>query len=182
MTDLKSSARAQLADYLHRFPAERQELLALSEQLGDEADDIFSRGNLRGHITTSGVIVDRRAWQVLMIFHRTLERWLQPGGHYEAPGSLIDSAEREVREETGVRPTRRIGLLDIESHAIDANPRKGEGAHVHHDFIYLFEADAGEPLAPQLDEVSAARWMPLEEFASLPSARFARMARKLLTP
>lgn len=179
MTDLKSSTRQQLADYLCRHPQEQAPLATLSQQLDDARDDIFSRANMRGHITTSGLVVDRARLQVLVIFHRTLARWLQPGGHYQAPSSLVESAAREVTEETGVRPCASLGLLDIETHAIAAHAGKREGAHVHHDFVYLFEADGCAPLAPQLDEVSAARWVPLATFAALPSSRFARMAGKL---
>ncbi|MBB2488265.1 NUDIX domain-containing protein, partial [Mitsuaria sp. WAJ17] len=101
-----ADAAAQLARSLARFPGERQRLAALSAQLADDHGDVFSRANMRGHITTSAIVLDASGTQLLLIHHKTLDRWLQPGGHYEAPGSVWDSALREVAEETGVSGLR----------------------------------------------------------------------------
>lgn len=179
--DLRAHALEELRRYLCACPAERSALQALQDQLLDAHDPVFARSNMRGHITTSAIVFDPRARRVLMIHHQALDRWLQPGGHHEGVDSLACSAAREAREETGVE-----GLLacadapfDIETHAIRANPAKGEGAHWHHDFIYRFSADSAQPLRPQWAEVKGARWMSLADFAALPSPRFARMAAKL---
>ena len=86
------------------------------------------------------------------------------------------SALREAREETGVEALQphpeyidpASGLappLDIDSHAIPANPRKQEGAHWHHDYAYLLLADSRAPLSPQLAEVQAAAWQPVRAWA-----------------
>lgn len=179
--DLLAHARGQFAAYLRLHPAERCGLQALAAQLEDGGGDLFSRANMRGHITTSGLVFDAVAARVLLIHHKTLDRWLQPGGHHEGSDSLLASAAREVAEETGVEP-RRCGAerpFDVETHAIPANPAKGEGAHCHHDFIYLFAVDSTQPLKPQWTEVNGATWMDLEGFAALPTERFRRMAAKL---
>jgi 8-oxo-dGTP pyrophosphatase MutT (NUDIX family) len=182
--------RAQALDELHRyllaFPAERDVLRDLQAQLQDDSDAVFARSNMRGHITTSALVFDPQAVRVLLIHHQALDRWLQPGGHHEGQDRLDVSAAREACEETGVEALQRLrwqagpdAPFDIETHAIGANPAKGEGAHRHHDFIYLFAADSARPLRPQWAEVKGARWMDLGAFAALPSARFARMARRL---
>lgn len=184
--DLRAHAHAHLSRYLQAFPAEAAGLQALAEQLAGDPGDVFARHNLRGHITTSALVVDTTARAVLMIHHQVLDRWLQPGGHHEGSDTLAMSAAREVAEETGVTalapwPTPDgVDLpLDIDTHAIPANPAKAEGAHVHHDFIYLFHTVAPAALQPQWAEVKAVRWMPLAELAALPEARFARLAAKL---
>ncbi|WP_186830359.1 NUDIX hydrolase [Mitsuaria sp. TWR114] len=186
-SDLRAHALDQLNRYLEVHPQEREELGALMAQLLEDPADVFARANMRGHVTTSGIVYDARADKVLMIHHKVLDRWLQPGGHHEGIDRLDVSAAREVREETGVErfapcPAGAGGDLpfDVESHAIRANPAKGEGDHVHHDFIYLFAADSTQPVQPELAEVKGVRWMPRAEFATLPSARFARMSEKLL--
>ncbi|MEJ6003193.1 NUDIX hydrolase [Paucibacter soli] len=185
----RAEAIAQLARYLARYPEEEARLAALSAQLADDAGDVFGRANMRGHITTSAIVLDASLSRVLLIHHKTLDRWLQPGGHYEAPGSLWDSALREVAEETGVTGLRPHPLcaglpLDIDSHAIPGNPRKQEGAHWHHDYAYLALADGHDAAAPQalsaqLDEVHAAAWRPLAQLAGLPSDRLHTVAAKL---
>jgi 8-oxo-dGTP pyrophosphatase MutT (NUDIX family) len=183
--DLRAHARAELQKYLDHFPAEATGLQAIADQLADTSADPFSRANMRGHITTSGLVHDAIADKVLLIHHRTLNRWLQPGGHHEGLDRLDVSAAREVEEETGVsvRLAQTQGfdapLIDIDSHAIPANPAKGEGAHVHHDFLYLFRGDAAAPLSPQWEEVRGVRWVGREALLSLPSVRFGRLVRKL---
>jgi 8-oxo-dGTP pyrophosphatase MutT (NUDIX family) len=95
------------------------------------------------------------------------------------------SAAREVEEETGVQVCEAhdqaldAPLIDIDSHAIPANPAKGEGAHMHHDFLYLFRGDATAPLSPQWEEVQGVRWVAREALLALPSARFERLVSKL---
>lgn len=180
----RAQALAHLTAYLDAFPGEQSGLLALAEQLATDPGDVFARRNLRGHITTSALVVDTVADCVLMIHHAALGRWLQPGGHHEGIEPLQASAAREALEETGVAPAPwphgpfAVLPLDIDSHPIPPRPAKGEGAHVHHDFIYLFTADSRKPLRPDPAEVTQARWVPRAEFAALPEPRFARLAAK----
>jgi len=179
-------AHAQLVTYLGVFPDERRELGALIAQITDGDADLLLRGNMRGHITTSGLVCDESVGKVLMIHHRGLDRWLQPGGHHEGTDDLELSAAREVLEETGMdslvnHPWHQTNKapFDVETHRIAASPAKGEGEHWHHDFIYLFVSASCRPLRPQMAEVKDARWMELSEFEALPEGRFARIARKL---
>ncbi|CAM8625054.1 MutT NTP pyrophosphohydrolases including oxidative damage repair enzymes [Comamonadaceae bacterium] len=183
--ELRAHALSELHKYMAGFPAEAAGLKAIADLLGDTSADPFSRANMQGHITTSGLVYDQSADKVLLIHHRTLNRWLQPGGHHEGLDRLDVSAAREVEEETGVNvrsPNAQsldAPLIDIDSHAIPANPAKGEGAHVHHDFLYLFRGDASAPLSPQWEEVRGVRWVAREALLSLPSARFERLVSKL---
>jgi 8-oxo-dGTP pyrophosphatase MutT (NUDIX family) len=183
--ELRAHALSELHKYMAGFPAEAAGLKAIADLLGDTSADPFSRANMQGHITTSGLVYDQSADKVLLIHHRTLNRWLQPGGHHEGLDRLDVSAAREVEEETGVNvrsPNAQsldAPLIDIDSHAIPANPAKGEGAHVHHDFLYLFRGDASAPLNPQWEEVRGVRWVAREALLSLPSVRFERLVSKL---
>ena len=58
-----------------------------------------------GHVTASGLVLSPDGSSVLLVLHRRLGRWLQPGGHLE-PGDpdIAAAARREVREETGLTP------------------------------------------------------------------------------
>ncbi|CAM8661488.1 MutT NTP pyrophosphohydrolases including oxidative damage repair enzymes [Comamonadaceae bacterium] len=185
LAELRTHAQAELQKYFAGFPAEATDLQAIADQLADTSADPFSRANMQGHITTSGLVYDRAADKVLLIHHRTLNRWLQPGGHHEGLDRLDASAAREVEEETGVNvrsPNAQspdAPLIDIDSHAIPANPAKGEGAHMHHDFLYLFPGDASAPLSPQWEEVRGVCWVAREALLLMPSARFERLVSKL---
>ena len=178
-------AKAALARYLLRYPEEAQRLHALRVQLLTDPA-ILLRSNMRGHITTSAVVLDPTLREVLLVHHRAFDVWLPPGGHYEAPGSLWDSARREVAEETGVRAVRAIGgkgaivPLDIDTHAIPSRPEKREGAHCHHDFAYLAVAEREAALVAQAAEVTAVRWLALADFAKWGSPRIGRVVSKAL--
>lgn len=174
-----------LRRYLSVFRNEHARLGRLQEQLGT-GEDLFARSNMRGHITASAIVLDAACERVLLVAHRFLRMWLPPGGHYEGPGSIWDSAVREVAEETGVTGIvlhpwcLQYGLpLDIDSHPIPANPKKGEDTHFHHDFRYLAIAREAGPLVPQEDEVDGVRWATFDELAAMPEHRMPRLLRKL---
>ncbi|GAA1668493.1 NUDIX hydrolase [Glycomyces endophyticus] len=158
--------REQLTAYLDRFPESADEVQPL---LDLDSEDGFDRATLPGHVTASAIVLDE-CGAVLLIHHRALDRWFQPGGHLE-PGdeSLPAAALREAVEETGLDP---IGLelierfpIHVDVHPIPANPRRGEGAHDHYDVRYLFRCTRGE-LRPRTEEVHAAEWRPAGDLDS----------------
>ncbi|MFT3786374.1 MAG: NUDIX hydrolase [Tepidisphaeraceae bacterium] len=156
-------------------PDELPRLALLREFFGTHSEQQWSnRSTQAGHLTASGVVVDRARSRVLLVHHNALDRWLQPGGHIEpTDASLLDAAIREVVEETGLaaselkpigRRTQDGQLLpvDIDSHAIPARPSKGEGPHTHHDFRFAFEYTGDQAFTLQAEEVHDARWCPID--------------------
>ena len=144
---------------------------------------LFDRHRWNGHLTGSAFLLDSAGARLLLIHHRKLDRWLQPGGHGEI--SEIDPlavAMREATEETGV-----TGLtifpgypdpFDLDVHTIPARP--DEPAHEHLDIRYVLAVPEDAVIRVDLAEVRAARWFSLEEAAGLPDVSVARVARKLL--
>jgi len=125
-------------------------------------------------VTTSAVILSREGTRTLLVRHRSLGRWLQPGGHYEAPENLMESALREAVEETGLAALspdpwhREQGLpIDIDSHRIPARPERGEPEHWHHDIRYVVRADACAALDPDPSEVERAGWHDVAALAAI---------------
>jgi 8-oxo-dGTP pyrophosphatase MutT (NUDIX family) len=120
-----------------------------------------------GHLTASAFVVAPSGDRVLLIRHRTLGLWLQPGGHFEVGDeTLVGAAAREAEEETGVHLGAVLsGLFHVDVHRVPANAKRGEGAHLHHDLRVLFRASALELSAR--DEVDAAAWFSWEELAAL---------------
>ena len=94
-------ARAAIAAYQPLDPREaafRERMLSLLQLSAP-----LSRGHFTpGHLTASAFVVSPDD-ELLLIFHRKLGIWVQPGGHIE-PGdeSLLDAARREVAEEVGL--------------------------------------------------------------------------------
>ena len=133
----------------------------------------WSRATLAGHLTASAWVLDRTRSHAVLIHHRKLNRWLQPGGHFEdVDTSWHAAAQREVTEETGlaqfiVQPDNDE-LFDVDVHPISA--RKDEPAHFHYDLRFLFVADVDatldRALRVNLDEVHDCLWFSLTELAN----------------
>ncbi|NIX78058.1 NUDIX hydrolase [Microvirga terricola] len=158
-----------LDDHAQAFGIPADHHAVLRGQIAD-GDDIHSRKTFPGHVTTSAIVLDTEGRRTLLIRHRALERWLQPGGHYEAPQSLAASALREAVEETGLS---RLSLdpwheasnlpIDIDSHFIPARPSRDEPEHWHHDIRYIVRAMPEDGLRPDLAEVEGAEWRDLAD-------------------
>lgn len=148
---------------------EAAHLRGILEFLSRHADP-FDRRILEGHFTASALVLSRSGHQVLLLHHRKLLRWLQPGGHGEAGETSGEAvALREAREETGIQALdlhpSAPRPLDVDIHAIPARP--GEPAHSHLDLRYLVLAPDGAPITRQVDESNDLRWFPWEALPSL---------------
>jgi 8-oxo-dGTP pyrophosphatase MutT (NUDIX family) len=90
---------------------------------------------------------------------------LEPGVQWKLPGGLLDRGEsfsdgvtREVLEETGVRTAFRSVLAFWHRHGLTWGQS---------DLYFVARLDSLESsreLRPQPSEISAVRWMPLDEF------------------
>ncbi|CAN5365232.1 NUDIX hydrolase [soil metagenome] len=179
------STLALVHAYGRVHPEEHDRLARVIAHLAEPRDG-FTRSNRDGHMTSSALVLNQPRTHVLLIHHRFLGLWLQPGGHYEPPGSLWDSARREVAEETGVTdlvlcaPFDATGLpIDIDSHLIPDRPAKSETPHWHHDLCFLAATTHSGPLTSQADEIHDARWLPIGDLVGMSNARMARLGRKL---
>lgn len=141
-----------------REDAMRARVVALVE---GEAD-AFERRAVAGHVTASAWILDPEREHVLLLHHRKLGRWLQPGGHVDGDPDVRAAAMREAREETGLRTLRFAHefIYDVDIHPIPA--RGAEPAHEHFDIRFVLEADPREPIRGN-DESHDVRWVPLGE-------------------
>jgi 8-oxo-dGTP pyrophosphatase MutT (NUDIX family) len=131
-----------------------------------------------GHLTASAFVLSPDGHALLLIHHRRLERWLQPGGHVEdEDASVRAAAARELHEETGAQARlAQEAPFDYDVHPIPARP--GEPGHEHFDVRYLFRADS-ERLEARA-EVKGARWVPLSELDQIATDESVRRAvRKL---
>jgi 8-oxo-dGTP pyrophosphatase MutT (NUDIX family) len=177
MTGKAESLLQQLRAYQPADDAEAGSLQFIIDFLEAEAKP-FSRKTLHGHITSSGFVVDASYQNVLMVWHRKLERWLQPGGHVEKEdASVYESAMREVEEETGHRAEPSILgniIFDVDVHEIPA--RKSEPAHKHLDIRFVFVA--GEKVGEPDHEL---KWLPVQEAVIDQDSSFVRALAKLAT-
>ena len=72
--------------YLERFPEDRQRAEEI-RRFVEERADCFERSCLQGHVTGSAWVASPDGSQALLVRHRKLAAWLQPGGHADGDGS-----------------------------------------------------------------------------------------------
>jgi len=125
----------------------------------------YKRTLATGHTTGSAWIINPAHTHALMLHHKKLDRWLQPGGHVEHDTNLLATALREAREETGIIDCRIVSeaIFDIDIHTIPANKKESE--HQHYDIRYLFEANL-DAIPTISDESNDVRWFTLEGIAA----------------
>ncbi|MBD2703479.1 NUDIX hydrolase [Spirosoma sp. BT702] len=128
----------------------------------EQHSDCFERSLLIGHITGSAWIVSPDRQQTLLIHHRKLDRWLQPGGHADGDPDVAAVALREAQEETGLTSLRLVSsaIYDVDIHPIPA--RNDVPEHLHYDIRFLLEADPEEPFGKS-DEIKNIQWFSMEK-------------------
>jgi len=128
--------------------------------------DFYKRSQTAGHVTGSAWIVNPAYTHALMLHHKKLDRWLQPGGHVEQEPDVLTTALREAQEETGLAGFKIVSgdIFDIDMHTIPAN--RNEAEHLHYDIRYLLETELNA-IPSVSDESNEVRWFSLEEIAEI---------------
>jgi 8-oxo-dGTP pyrophosphatase MutT (NUDIX family) len=146
-------------------------LRALDDPAGDEFlrftsehGDALLRTCAPGHLTGSALVLDPLHERILLLHHRKLQKWLQPGGHADGDANLAAVAWREATEETGIEGLKVVvPAIHLDIHLVEP---PHEPPHFHYDVRYLV-------LAPELAEATgnhestALRWVTLEELDAI---------------
>jgi len=127
--------------------------------------DFYKRRLTIGHVTASAWIINPACTHALLLHHKKLDRWLQPGGHIEEDIDVLAAALREAKEETGITNLTVASekIFDIDIHTIPGNQKESE--HQHFDIRYLFEAEL-DSIPVVSDESNDVRWFTLKEITS----------------
>lgn len=126
----------------------------------DAHPDALRRSCAAGHVTCAAAVMTPAADAVLLVLHRKLGRWLQPGGHADGVGDLAAVALREATEETGVAGLRVVGPpVDLDVHEVPDDT--GAGTHLHLDVRYVVVAPAAAAPRRNDREVADAAWFPV---------------------
>jgi len=121
-------------------------------------------------LTVSAFIV--RAGRLLLHRHKTMDVWMQPGGHVELTEDPWHALSREIAEETGyefsqlrvLQPTPLPRRLDgatlhpqpvcVATHEVGNAP-----GHFHTDLSYALATDELPRRSPVAGESTALRWV-----------------------
>lgn len=111
-----------------------------------------------------GILVIRKhakQREILMVQNRKGGHWSFPKGHMEPGETELDTARREVWEETGLCVEPSAQIRDTVTYTL---PNGKEKTVVYFGGLL---ADGAAAPRPQPEEIAALRWAPLEQAASL---------------
>lgn len=142
-------------------------------------ENCFERALEEGHITASAFVINMEETHVLLVHHKKLQKWLQPGGHADGEKDVLSVAMKEVYEETGLEKIEPVmeNIFDIDIHLIPK--RKQEKEHYHYDVRFLLKS-VGSDKYYLSDESNALSWIRIESihnYTTEPS--ILRMVEKL---
>jgi 8-oxo-dGTP pyrophosphatase MutT (NUDIX family) len=131
------------------------------------------------HYTASVIIISTgKPRKVLLVHHRKLDTWTQPGGHQEVEENAYEAAIREAQEETGIditpylskpeRLTEHAVKLPLPSFILEETiPAHGEEPeHYHLDMNYIVHLPE-QAVAHDERELHDIRWFTAEELAEI---------------
>ncbi len=151
-----------LAGYQTPYPVEQAYVPRMLTLLDDPL--AYSRERLAGHFTASAWVVNEAHSHALLLLHRKLNRWLQPGGHADGNENLRAVAAKELFEETGLNAQPQANaIFDLDIHEIPE--RKGVPAHLHYDVRFLFIVPQNSVVTIN-EESKAVNWQPLPWLAA----------------
>lgn len=140
--------------------------------------DCLERSLLIGHITASAWVVNPAGTHIVLVHHRKLDRWLQPGGHADGCPDPESVARTEVQEETGLDDlVLAVDVpFDLDIHPI---PKHGDvPGHDHYDIRYAFRLRSEQPLLVS-DESHEVSWGAIDDLEAFdPDPSILRMRQK----
>lgn len=144
-----------------------------------DGTNCFDRSNLEGHVTGSAFVINSAGDKALLMHHKKLGIWVQPGGHSDGSENTWDVAMREVMEETGLTDVAFVtrDIFDVDIQQIPTNATKGEPAHLHYDIRFLIQAK-DDTLTINGESLDL-RWLSITELKGFPiSSEVWRMVHK----
>ena len=146
-----------------------------------EHTDYLHRSNHFAHFTASALVVSEDEKSVVLLHHKKLNKWLQPGGHADGEEDLTEVALKEVREETGLKDLEvkkdengEAFVFDLDIHEIPA--RKTDPDHYHYDVRFLIKV-TGDHTLVQNHESNELKWLELSEARKLTDEKYCSHVR-----
>lgn len=161
--------RSKLLDLLERYIPFYQEEVKVKKDMIEFVNNnhnCFDRRLEEGHITGSAWLLNKDGDKALLMHHRKLDKWLQPGGHADGDTDVLAVAVKEAREESGIKAIEVVNgdIFDIDIHLIPENSIEKE--HFHYDIRFLLQVKSDEELSNN-GESKELRWLDADDMIHL---------------
>jgi 8-oxo-dGTP pyrophosphatase MutT (NUDIX family) len=135
---------------------------------------------IKHYTATVYILSDAQPRKALLVHHRKYDHWVPPGGHQEAWENPLETAIREVKEESGLeiapyleKPQRvdqdRVYLPQPKYLAEFKIPaHKDELEHYHIDFEYVVYVPE-QAVSHQEAEAKGIGWFTWDQLKSMPT-------------
>lgn len=118
------------------------------------------------HFCVSVYVFNPENKKFLLVKHKKMGKWVQPGGHIEPNENQEEAAIREVFEETGLKveligkrvPREEDFILPL---AIQRNIVKDN--HIHIDFVYVAKVIDNNEIKQNIEETDGIDWFTLDQ-------------------
>lgn len=142
---LREQVRRTITERVPIDAAERASIARTVAEL-DRLAAPFDQESDPVHVTGSAIVVGRRG--VVLLRHKRLGLWLQPGGHVDPGETPWEAALREAEEETGLA----VAFADVGDDGVPrlvhVDVHAGGRGHTHLDLRYLVHAEDADPAPP----------------------------------
>ncbi|WP_375359401.1 NUDIX hydrolase [Candidatus Tisiphia endosymbiont of Neophilaenus lineatus] len=130
--------RESIKNYVSNFQEEYKERML---DFLDNCKNPFSRETKEGHFTASGFLLNSDKTKFLLMHHRKLDKWLQPGGHCDGNNNILAVAIKEAQEESGILEIEPISrqIYDIDVHLIPSNTNCNNEHGVFIQSLYIID-------------------------------------------
>lgn len=132
----------------------------------DKSNLAFMRKSIEAHFTASAWIINPENREVLLIHHKKLNKWLQPGGHADGEVDLEKVARKEAREETSLHNLQLAtsDVFDIDIHLIPEH--KGIQEHYHYDVRFAYFCTCKDDTQIN-SESNSFQWIKIDQVKTL---------------
>lgn len=167
-----------LTDYRPLTKKEEEYRSRMIAFLTEHGENAFKRELLVGHFTASAFVLNQEQTHFLLMHHKKLHKWLQPGGHCDGNADVLAVAIKEAQEESGITHIAAVvpDIFDIDIHEIPEY--NGVPAHLHYDIRFLLTTVDTDTLV-QNEESHALRWFAFDEAVPTQEESVIRMIKKL---
>jgi 8-oxo-dGTP pyrophosphatase MutT (NUDIX family) len=122
----------------------------------------FFRDCTPAHFTASAWLINKTGDKSLLLHHRKLNLWLQPGGHADGDTDLLAVAIKEAQEESGIEAIVPVypDIFDLDIHAVGT---AGAPDYLeHYDVRFLLQVQSDEALVGNAESLDL-KWLGIDD-------------------